>query len=414
MYKSLLSNRNFVALWIGQAISSIGDYFTLLAIPIFINRLTGSVMMVGFSFIATALPALVLGPVAGVFVDRLDRRKVMIASDVLRGVLTLCLLTINDASQVWILYILGFLISCTSQFFFPARGAVLPLIVADPQDWLAANSIMRVIQTIGMLGGPALAGFAIGRWGERIAFITDGASFFASALAIFLMSVPRTTLGPSHKTATVRTAWTDLREGMAFLFGNRVTLGVLICMTFASIGFSTVNMIWIPYLQRTYGVGASGLGIADAALGLGMLISGLLVGQLARRVNKTMMSAGSIAFIGAIYLTIIFLPAFPWIIAWQFLGGLALTPMQSALDTIMQMAVPDLKRGRVGSSMNAVATAAGLLSMAVASLFGETIGLRGVFITVGFFVLVSGLLGFWLLREPEEPKGEFVTESNFS
>src|SRR5512142_3291172 len=156
MYTRLLNNRSFVALWIGQAISAIGDYFTLLAIPIFVNRLTGSVMLVGLSFISTALPALVLGPVAGVFVDRLDRRKVMIASDLLRGGLTLCLLTVHDASQVWVLYAAGFLISCTCQFFFPARGAALPLIVTDSKDWLAANGIMRVTQTIGMLGGPAL------------------------------------------------------------------------------------------------------------------------------------------------------------------------------------------------------------------------------------------------------------------
>src|SRR5512142_341551 len=102
MNRRLFHNSNFVALWIGQAISSIGDYFTLLAIPIFVNRLTGSVMLVGFSFISTALPALVLGPVAGVFVDRLDRRLVMIVSDLLRGALTLCLLLIRDPGQVWI------------------------------------------------------------------------------------------------------------------------------------------------------------------------------------------------------------------------------------------------------------------------------------------------------------------------
>ena len=162
MYRRLLHNRSFTGLWIGQAISSIGDYFTLLAVPIFVNRLTGSVMLVGLAFLSVALPALVLGPVAGVFVDRLDRRKVMIASDVLRGLLMLALLTVRDASQVWVVYLVGFLVSCAGQFFMPARGAVLPLIVPDPADWLAANAAMRIIQTVGMLAGPALAGVTIG------------------------------------------------------------------------------------------------------------------------------------------------------------------------------------------------------------------------------------------------------------
>jgi MFS transporter, DHA3 family, macrolide efflux protein len=402
MYRRLLNNPNFIFLWIGQAVSATGDYFTLLVIPIFVNRLTGSVMLVGLSFISTALPALVLGPVAGVFVDRLDRRKVMIASDVLRGVLMLCLLTIRDASQVWVVYLVGFLVSCTAQFFFPARAAVMPLIVTDPQDWLAANGILRVIQTVGMVAGPALAGITIGRWGEQVAFIADGTSFLISALAIFFMKVPRTTPGNIPTSGTLGGVWNDLREGLAFLFGNRAVLGVLICMTMASLGFSTVNMIWIPYLQQRYGVGASGLGIADAALGVGMLVSGLLVGQLARRMSITVISAVSLVLIGLIYITIILLPAFGWIIAWQFLGGLALTPMQSALDTITQLVVPDLKRGRVGSAMNAAYSTAGLISMALASLFGDAVGLGAVFLIVGLFVLGSGLLGFWLLRPPEQ------------
>ena len=402
MYRRLLNNPNFIYLWIGQAISATGDYFTLLAIPLFVNRLTGSVMLVGLSFIVTALPALVLGPVAGVFVDRLDRRKVMIASDVLRGVLMLSLLIIRDASQVWIVYLVGFLVSCSAQFFFPARGAVLPLIVPSPQDWLAANGLMRIIQTVGMLAGPALAGVTIGFWGEQVAFIADGASFLISALAISFMKVPRTTPGNLPASSTLGSVWHDLRDGLAFLFVNRLALGVLVCMSMASLGFSTVNMIWIPYLQRRYGVGASGLGIADAALGAGMLLSGLLVGRLALRVSKTVISAGGLVFIGLTYITIILLPAFGWIIAWQFLGGLALTPMQAALDTIMQLAVPDLKRGRVGSAMNAAYSTAGIVSMALAALFGDRVGLGAVFLIVGVFVLGSGLIGFWLLRSPEQ------------
>lgn len=410
MNRNLTHNRSFVALWIGQAISSIGDYFSLLAIPIFVNRLTGSVMLVGLSFISGMLPALILGPIAGVFVDRFDRRKVMIISDVLRGGLTLCLLTVRDSSQVWVVYLAGFLISCIAQFFSSARGAVLPLVVSDPKDWLAANGAMRILQTVGMLAGPALAGVAISAWGERFAFVADGASFFLSAAAVWMMRTPRNI---EQTGITLRSVWLDLRDGLAYLFGNRTTLGVMLCMTIATTGFATVNMIWIPYLQKTYQVGASGLGIADAALGVGMLLSGLLVGQIAQRLSKTAMSAGGLLFTGVLYISIVILPAFGWIIAWQFISGLALTPMQSALDTIVQLAVPDSKRGRVGSAMNAAYGAAGVLAMGLASLFGESIGLKVVFMVVGSLVLLSGLLGFWLMREPERPvAGASVLESD--
>lgn len=208
------------------------------------------------------------------------------------------------------------------------------------------------------------------------------------------------TLGAALEAAEA--VWAELREGLVFLLRTRTALGVGVCLTLSSIGFSTVNMIWIPYLQRAFGVGATGLGIADAALGVGMLISGLLVGWLARRASRTALAAGGMAFEGLMYMTIILLPSFPWIIAWQFVGGLALTPMQSALDTILQVAVPDLKRGRVSSAINASYNAAGLLGMGLASVFGERIGLQVVFLIVGVFALTAGIIGFWLLREPKD------------
>jgi MFS family permease len=168
------------------------------------------------------------------------------------------------------------------------------------------------------------------------------------------------------------------------------------------LGFSTVNMIWISYHQQRYDVGASGLGIADAALGVGRLVSGFLLGKLAKMFSKTMLNAGGMIFIGTIYMTILLLPSFGWIISWQFLCGLALTPMQSALDTILQLAIPDLKRGRVGSVVNSGNNAAGVVSMSLAAIFREAMGLEVVFLVVGSFVLAAGLQGFWLLRLPEE------------
>jgi MFS transporter, DHA3 family, macrolide efflux protein len=407
MYSRLFHNRSFMALWIGQLISFIGDYFNLLAIPITINQLTHSPAMVGVSFISNALPALLLGPVAGVFVDRWDRRKVMIVSDVLRGLLVLLLLTIHTASQVWVFYVVGFLISCTSQFFFPSRGAVLPLIVTDPEDWLKANGMMQIIQTVGLLAGPALAGFAIGALGAQAAFIANSFGYFCSAIAVTTILVPRTTPGTVGKM-TFQNVAADLREGLVYLFGNRSMVGVLVCMTVAFLGIGAINVIWVPYLQRTFSVGAQGLGIVDSAQGVGMVGGGLLLGVLAARVRKTVMCAVGMIGIGVMFAAMGFTLHFEMIIAMSFVVGLCLTPVQSALATIMQMAVPDLKRGRVGSSMGAINTAGSLLSMAVASFFGEQIGLSNVFLLIGLFIGGSGVLAFWLLKEPDAPAIEIA------
>jgi DHA3 family macrolide efflux protein-like MFS transporter len=408
MYRRLFQNRNFTALWIGQMISFIGDYFNMLAIPIMVNRLTGSAMMVGLSVMASALPALILGPIAGVFVDRWDRRRVMIFSDVLRALLVLCLLTVRSVEQVWVFYVIGFLISCTSQFFFPARGAVLPLIVTDPQDWLAANGLMQIIQTVGLLAGPAMAGFAIGLWGEQVAFIANSAGYLASAAAVFTMHVPRTTPGTARGNFAFKDVFQDLREGLVYLFTHRSTIGVLVCLTVAMLGVGAINVIWVPYLQRTFGIGAEGLGIVDAAQGAGMLVGGLLLGIIARRIRKSVLSGAGLLLIGVLFALMGFSPLFFMIIVESFLVGLALVPVQSALATIMQVSVPDLKRGRVGSSMGAIQTSGSLLSMAFASFFGEQIGLNNVYLIIGAFIFLSGILGFWLLQEIPAPSPDMV------
>ena len=404
-YQHLFRNRNFVALWIGQMISFIGDYFYFLAIPIVVNRLTGSALMVGLSAIASALPALLLGPIAGVFVDRWDRRRTMIVSDLVRSGLVLFCLLVNTKEQVWIFYLVGFLMSSTSQFFFPARNALLPLIVTEKQDWLQANGLMQIIQTVGLLAGPALAGFAIGLWGEKIAFVINSAGFIVSAVAVFTirMIVVPTEMG-SHPIS-VDSVWADLLEGIKYLFGSRTLVGILSCMSVIMLGLGAINVVWVPFLQRTFDVGAVGLGIVDSAQGAGMVVSGLGLGLLAARLSKKYLASGGILVCGIGLATMGVAPSFVFIVILSVIIGLGLTPAQSGLNTIMQLAVPDAKRGRVGSSLNAITTAASLISMSIAAGLGELIGLRNVYVVFGSIVAFSGVLGFWLIQEPKEEAG---------
>jgi MFS family permease len=139
--------------------------------------------------IASALPMLLLGPVAGVFVDRWDRKRTMIISDLLRALLVLLCLLVRTPDQVWIYYVVAFLMSCVSRFFFPAQNAALPLIVPDKDELLTANGLMQIVQTAGLLIGPALAGFSIGLWGAQVAFLADSATYLISAVAITTMTI---------------------------------------------------------------------------------------------------------------------------------------------------------------------------------------------------------------------------------
>ncbi len=401
-YGRLFRNRHFVALWLGQTISFIGDYFYMLAVPIMVERLTGSTMMVGLSVISNALPMLLLGPVAGVFVDRWDRKRVMVVSDLLRGALVLLFLTVRTADQVWVYYLVGFLMSCVSRFFFPSQNAALPLLVKDKEDLLAANGLMQMVQTVGLLAGPALAGFAIGLWGEQVAFIFDSVTFLLSAVAIMTVTIPRTTATRAARDGDRwASLWSEVREGTDYLFGNQIMLGVLICMTVIQLGLGAINVVWVPYLQRTFGVGAEGLGIVDSAQGGGMVLGGLLLGFLSARIPKRFLIAWGLLMIGFALSGLGLAPTFPIVIGLSFCIGVILVPIQSALMATMQLAVPDLKRGRVGSALNAITTAAGLISMAAAASLADLVGQRWIYIICGLIVSASGLLGMVVLKEPD-------------
>ncbi len=428
-YGRLFRNRSFMALWLGQTISFIGDYFYWLAIPIMVERLTGSALLVGLSVISNALPMLVLGPVAGVFVDRWDRKKTMIISDVLRGLLVLFALLVRTPEQVWIYYVVGFLMSCVSRFFFPSQNAVLPLIVPDKNDLLAANGLMQIVQTVGLLIGPALAGFSIGLWGEQIAFFVDSATFFVSATAILTMAVPRTTEGRQAAGGQLAAVWAEMREGVIYLFGNRTMVGILLCLAVVQLGLGAINVVWVPFMQRTFGLEAEGLGAVDAAQGVGMALGGVALGFVAARFSKKNLAGWGIVIIGGLIALIGMSPPFSLVnlvpglsveaemaamtvgqrllhmplmlLACSVLLGIALVPAQSALMTMMQLAVPDLKRGRVGSALNALTMTAGLISMAVAAASGEVVELRLIYVIAGAVTGGAGLVGLLVLQEPE-------------
>jgi MFS transporter, DHA3 family, macrolide efflux protein len=399
-YRRLFRNRNFMALWVGQLISFVGDYFEWLAIPILVQTLTGSTLMVGLALISNSIPVLLLGPIAGVFVDRWDRKKTMIAADVLRALLILVCLTVQSADQVWVYFVVGFGMSSISRFFFPALNASLPLIVPDKEDLIVANGMMQIVQTVGLLAGPAMAGFVIGYWGASAAFIIDSLTFALSGIAILTVTIPHTTPGNNRLSAV----WGEMKEGVSYLFGNPVMRSVLTLMTVVMLGIGAINVLWVPYLRTIFQVGPEGIGLVDSAQGAGMVVGGLALGAISAVFRKAHIVGAGIMIVGAGLGAMGLAPSFIGIVILNIIVGMALIPAQSVLYTLMQTAVPDTKRGRVGSGLNAITTAASLVSMAAASLLGDLIGFRVIFVFCGLITILGGFMGMLaLLKTEREP-----------
>src|SRR5215211_8296305 len=179
----LLRQRNFALLWFAGLTSMIGDWVLFIALPIYTYNLTQSSLATGIMFMAGTLPRILVGSVAGVFVDRWDRRQTMVIADVSRVVLLLLLLLVRSPESLWIVYIVAFLQATISQFFGPAENALLPQLV-DPSHLVPANSLNALNNNLARLAGPALGGLLLGSFGFHNVVLIDSISFLLSGLMI--------------------------------------------------------------------------------------------------------------------------------------------------------------------------------------------------------------------------------------
>ncbi|MEO6457591.1 MAG: MFS transporter, partial [Chloroflexia bacterium] len=361
---TILRNRNFRNLWLGQIISQMGDYFAFLAIMVVVGSFSQDVgettQQVSGVMIATALPRLLFGVLAGVFVDRWDRRLTMIAADLIRPALTLAMIPAFVSKNLLLMYVLAFVLSAVGTFFNPAKGALIPKMV--PTEHLtSANALSQTSMTMAFVLGPALAGatfFLLGSGNEWIAFVLDAGSYLVSAIAISMIRMPKEDTQPSvSETPTEGSALgrvgQELLVGIKALAFNRIiaTLSVVFAVTMLGIG--ALNVLWVSFLKSQYDITDSAelgwrFAVIDVAFFAGMVIASLAVGNiLSNRPPKDFIVWGLI-IAGAVTLPIGYLPDFWLIVVAMFVVGVAVAPINTGVMTLMQIVVPNHQLGRVG------------------------------------------------------------------
>jgi MFS family permease len=238
---AVFRKRDFTLLWIGQFISTMGTALVSVAASILVYEVTGSALSVGLMLMATALPSLFVGLIAGVFVDRYDRKRIMLAAELVRAVILLCVPLLLPFSIVW-LYIMVALASAVGQFYDPAHESVLPEIASD-QELAAANSLMT-ISTIGSSTfGFAAAGLIASRYSINWAFYLDALSFVISAACIALIKIKPNRV---EDETMVRVVMQNLRAGLEWVKNTRPlrSLFLLYVPVFVLFGFN--NSLIVP------------------------------------------------------------------------------------------------------------------------------------------------------------------------
>jgi DHA3 family macrolide efflux protein-like MFS transporter len=395
---SAFRNRDFCALWIGQLLSQVGDNFVIVAILFVISNLTGSPLAIGILALVVTLPQVLLGLIGGVFVDRLDRKLVMIISDVVRGLAVLALVSIQRADQLYILYIVSFVMVTVGLFFNPARNAVLPNIVSG-EILLTANALIQASQIIAVILGASIAGLVIGWLGPTFAFVFDSFSFAVSATTITSMNIPP--LNPKPGKTESRVIWNQLVEGLLFIKHSFSLRHVMITTAIATLGFGAIMVLGIVYLREELGIGAEGFGFLYAFQGLGVVIGGAIIGRFASNAHTNLVVGGCMVVLGLAIIAFAVAPSYPLVLVAVAIVGLSIVAARAALATLTQCLVPDEKRGRVGSAVNMVIGASSSASMALSGLLGDLIGVQAVFIAAGAITIVSGIAASYTLKGAE-------------
>ena len=401
-YISILrNNRNFRLLYIGQTISQLGDWFNAVAVYALLLDLTGSATAVAWMMIVQFLPVAIVGPLAGVVVDRVDRRRLMIATDLLRGAMILMLLFIRRGDQVWIAYVVMAFVVGAQAFFEPARTATIPN-VTEPEDLLPANALSSATWSAMLALGASIGGVVTALAGRNVAFVVNALSFFTSAWFIARTRYNATPAAiPRPEGFLALAGITDLIEGARYVRQRSHVAALMLVKAGWGLAGGVLLLLAI-FGQRVFplaGGSAASIGVLYAARGIGAGLGPIalrwIIGQQPQRLRRAIGPAYFI--VGVFYVALAWAPSL-WIAALCVLcahfGGSILWVFSTVL---LQMEVPDRFRGRVFATELALVT---LMSSASSYWTGRQLDHAGwsprtLSFALGAMFCVPGLL--WLV-----------------
>ena len=400
---ALLHQRNYALLWYGQLISQIGNWALLAALPFFVFQQTGSVLATGIMFFVEVIPSILFGSVAGVFVDRWNRRRTMIASNILRGLLLL-LLTLPSPEQLWVVYGVAFFASLANIFFGPANNALLPELISKDR-LVTANSLDALGENVARIVGPALGGALLAANGMPAVALIDAATYLIGAGLIFLIREPAITAVDTRIITTnrpLKTHWVEFWKqwivGLQLVKDHRPLSFAFIAIGIALIGDSIMGVLLVVFVQDIIGAGAQEFGWIITARSVGGVIGGLVIARVGPRFQPQNLLAFGMAGAGALLLLMLQIPTLPIIYIIVILVGFPVMALMIAGQTWLQVHSQDQYRGRVFGAFETYGAIMGLLGTGFATLAGEAIGVLFSLYAAGLLFVSAGILAYLLLR----------------
>jgi MFS family permease len=393
-YVRLAANTTFSAMWLGQVISSLGDRVHQVALVFLVAGATGnSPLALGIVFAAVTIPSVIVGPVAGALVDRWDRKRVLVGSDLIRGVIV-ALIPVVSGVHISLVVILVFLLASTSSFFRPARAAALPQVVPD-EDLMTANSAMWVADTASDLVGYSLGGLFVAFLGSQLAlaFWVDGVSYFASAALVAAVAIPPVIRSMEGPATSIRD---ELASGWQFLRSETVLFATTVQASVAEYGLGALTAL-SPLLLALLPLGDMGTptayGIFEMAMGIGLVGGGVVIGGFADRLPKGTSIVAAFAATGAVLIALGISQNLWTAVVLAAAVGICNVLFVIPSQTIFQQRTPGELLGRVISIRLAMVNAALALAMVTSGGLAQVVGVRPILVACGVLTLVAGLAG---------------------
>ena len=405
-----LRQRNFAFLWFGQVISMIGDWVLFIALPFYVYTLTGSTLATGMMFIVETIPRLFFGSIAGVFVDRWDRKRTMFIAELAQAFVLIPLFLVHSQQWLWIVYIFAFVESTISQFFIPAKSAIIPNLV-DEQHLLAANSLNSMSQELTRLVGPFLGGVLLGLLGINSVILVDAVSFLISASMIALISLPsmvarlseQAKVTHSGAVAGISKVWHEWLGGLQLVKKQQLITAIFVVIGVAMVGEGIIEVLFTAYVKQVMHGSALVLGWLMTAQAIGGIIGSLIVVQASKVIRPTRLIPLSALIFGPLIIVIVNIPVLPIVLPLVTIIGVAAIGFFVSLLTLLQSNVDDEYRGRIFGALNTVQAIAMLFGMVLASGLGDHLGVITMLEVDAAFNILAGVLAFVMIRKVEKP-----------
>ncbi|MBN1871249.1 MAG: MFS transporter [Candidatus Omnitrophica bacterium] len=412
-FRDILKNKNFLFLWLGQIVANFGERLSQMALVALVyKRAPGSTIEMAKLIFFIVIPVFIIGPIAGVYVDRWDRKRIMIVSDILRGIFVLfipvCILFFKNFIAV---YVIVFIIFAIARFFFLSKMAIIPDLV--PKEMLLiANTLSDTTRLIATFIGIGVAGVLVERIGAINGFYINSLTYFISALFLSNMVVKKIIshlkediliARDAFKKAIRKSVWTEIIDGIKYIVRHKELQFVMKNFFVLMAGSGAISCVIIVFIQDCFGSVTKDLSLLFMFLGFGAFLGAMTYGRFGQRLRKEsliltcMLASGFLIFLFSV--TARYVPNLWLSYMLMLVLGFSIGPIIVSLNTAVHERIPQETRGRVFSSQECVINIGFLVFMFVSAYLAESIEKVWILASCGLLFLFWGTLGLLFDRK---------------